>query len=271
MDINSSEKLSSDYLCVNNCGCQVLHERDAGSFRPKGRIDYHILYIFEGCCYVTFNNQTIAAPAGSIVLFRPFEIQDYKFYKKDLSTSYFLHFSGTICKQLMTELELQDKNVYYVGKSLTLQKLFNALIDEFRQKEKYNRYRLQGLLLEIISLIARKNSIMLYSDPGTHKKFSEVCRRMREHFASNDTIADYAKLCNLSESRFSHQFSEIMGVSPKQYLITIRIEAAKELLTTSDLSILQISEAVGLLNQNYFSRIFKKYTGLSPSEYRKLY
>lgn len=271
MAIFSSEKLSSDYLCVNNCGCQVLHERDTGSFRPNGRIDYHLLYIYEGCCYVTLNGKTIAAPAGSVVVFLPFQPQDYKFYKKDKSISYFLHFSGTACQQLMIDLELHDKNICYIGKSLSLQKLLHTLIDEFHQKEKYNRYRLQGLLLELISLIARKNSIMLYSDPSTHKKFSEVCRKMRERFASNDTIADYAKLCNLSESRFSHQFSEIMGVSPKQYLITVRIEAAKELLTTSDLTILQISEAVGLFNQNYFSRIFKKYTGLSPSEYRKLY
>lgn len=271
MDVISTEALSSEYLSVNSCGCQKLYDIDMGSYRPNGRIDYHILYIFEGCCHVNLMNKTTIAPAGSVVIFSPFEKQDYKFYKNDKSISYFIHFTGTACKQLIEEMQLNNQNICNIGKSTSLQKLFNSLINEFQQKQKYNKYRLQGLLLEILSLIARKNSIMQYSDPVTNKKFNEICRFMYSNFSKNFTIHDYAKMCNLSESRFSHQFTEIIGVSPKQYLIITRIEAAKELLISSDLTVLQISEAVGIFNQNYFSRIFKKYTKLSPTEYRKLY
>ena len=92
---------------------------------------------------------------------------------------------------------------------------------------------------------------------------------MENDIKDNFTVADYAAEIHLSVDRFSHLFTEIIGVTPKQYLITTRIEAAKELLINSDLTVLQISEAVGTSNQNYFSRIFKKHTGLSPSEYRK--
>ncbi len=271
MDIISTESLSSEYLAVNSCGCQKLYDVDAGSYRPKGRIDYHILYIHEGCCYVNLNGKRIAAPEGSIVLFLPFQKQDYKFYKDDKSTSYYIHFTGTACEQLIKELELDHHNIFNIGKSITLQKLFNALIEEFHQKQKYNKYQLQGLLLEILSLIARKNSVMLYSDPVTNKKFKEICKLMYSNIEKNYSINYYAKMCNLSESRFTHKFTEIIGASPKQYLIMHRIEAAKELLINSDMSVLQISEAVGILNQNYFSRIFKKHTKLSPSEYRKLH
>ncbi len=271
MDLISSEALSTEYLTVNSCGCQKLYDMDIGSYRPDGRVDYHILYIYEGSCYVTINNETTIAPAGTVIIFLPFQKQDYKFFKKDKSISYFIHFTGTACEKLMEEMKLDEQNIFHLGKSLHLQKLFNLLIDEFHQKQKYSKYRLQGLLLEILSLIARKNSIMPFGDPVKRKKLNEACSFMYSNFSKDYSISYYAQMCNLSDSRFSHLFTEMVSVSPKQYLINIRIEAAKELLVNSDLTILQISEAVGILDQNYFSRIFKKQTGVSPTKYRKMY
>ena len=94
---------------------------------------------------------------------------------------------------------------------------------------------------------------------------------MHSNLSENLSVNDYAKMFNLSESRFSHQFTEIIGISPKHYLLILRIETAKELLINSELSILQISESVGIFDQNYFSKIFRKYTNHSPTEYRKLH
>lgn len=269
MDIITTESTSSDYIAVNSCGCQKIYDIDMGSYRPNGRVDYHILYIHEGCCYVTLKDKTIAAPAGSVIIFLPRQKQDYKFYKQDQSISYYIHFTGSACSQLIKDLELDERNIYNIGKSIYIQKLFNYLIDEFHQKQKYNKYRIQGLILEILSLIARKNSVMLYSDPVTNKKFHDICKFIYSNFSKNYSIKDYAEMCNLSESRFSHLFTEIIGINPKQYLIKTRIETAKDLLINSDLTVLQISETIGILNQNYFSRLFKKSTGLSPSEYRR--
>ena len=51
--LKNTEAISDEYLHVNHCGCNHLGGRDIGSLRPDGRVDYHILYIAEGCCYVT--------------------------------------------------------------------------------------------------------------------------------------------------------------------------------------------------------------------------
>lgn len=271
MNNTSTESLSSDYLYINSCGCQKLYNVDKGSYRPNGRIDYHILYITEGCCYVTINDKILKAPAGSIVIFPPYQKQEYNFYKSDRSTSYYIHFTGTACAQLIKEVELSDKNIYYIGKSVALERLLNTLIEEFQQKLKYNKYRLQGLLLDIISLIGRKNSNMLYGNPDINEKFADICKYMHSNLSKNLSVSDYAKMFNFSESRFSHLFAEIIGISPKHYLLILRIETAKELLINSELSILQISESIGIFDQNYFSKIFRKYTNHSPTEYRKLH
>lgn len=267
----SSEALSSNYITINNCACEKLHVVDTGSYRPNGRIDYHIVYIAEGCCYITLNeNKKEKIPAGSVIVYLPHQKQEYEFLKKDKSISYYVHFTGTICEQLMDELELNNKNIYYIGKSVTLEKKFDSLIEEFQLKPKYSKYRLQGLLLEVITLIAKKNSNIMNGGQITDKKFNEICKEMRKNFSKNIPIMYYANKCNLSESRFSHLFTNIIGTSPKQYMIMCKIDVAKELLINSDMSVYQISEDVGFSDQNYFSRAFKKHTGLSPSEYRSL-
>ena len=100
------------------------------------------------------------------------------------------------------------------------------------------------------------------------KLIEEVCRYMNANYSENYPISQYAKMCNLSESRFSHLFKECTGSSPAKYILNIKIQRAKELLENTDLSILQISEIVGMQTQNYFSRVFKKHTGISPVKYR---
>lgn len=268
MQLISSESLSKNYIEINSCDCEKLYDVDAGSYRPKGRMDYHIIYIAQGCCYVTLNGKKELVPAGSVIIYLPYEKQKYEFLKKDKSISYFIHFTGTVCKTLMTELNLNNRTIYHIGKSITLEKIFDSLIEEFKLKPKYSKYRLQGLLLEILSLIAKKNSNMLNGGKKINKKFNEICGEMQKNYANNIPIREYANICNLSESRFSHLFTNIIGISPKQYLLMCKIDVAKKLLINTELSIYQISESVGFADQNYFSRIFKKHTGISPLKYR---
>ena len=68
---------------------------------------------------------------------------------------------------------------------------------------------------------------------------------------------------------FIRSFKRYTGVTPLQYITTIRINKAKELLKDSGYSIQEIGSLVGYDNQLYFSRMFKKQTGCSPSQYRE--
>ena len=91
---------------------------------------------------------------------------------------------------------------------------------------------------------------------------------MHNKFDENLSVDDYADICNLSSSRFTHIFTKTLGISPKQYLIKIKIEKAIELLENTELPIARIAELVGIADCNYFSRIFKKHTSHSPKFYR---
>lgn len=257
---------SYEYLHINTCGCDELYGFDTGSVRPNGRPDYHILYIAEGICFANVDGKNVEAPKGSVIIFLPYERQDYHFRGDIPSKSYYIHFDGSVCHEL---LDSYTERIFYIGKNANIERLLDTMIDEFKLKLLSWESACQGQLLNIISLISRKiNLILNNSNPTSNDKITDICNVMYSNSEKDITIPEYAQMCNLSESRFSHLFKKNTGVSPIQYILNIRIEKAKALLEHTDLPIAEISDMTGMQSQHYFSRIFKKYTNMSPSEYR---
>ncbi len=83
------------------------------------------------------------------------------------------------------------------------------------------------------------------------------------------TNARLAYECNISEVYFRKLFTKHFGISPKQFIIDLRIQRAKQLLSEGVLSVAAISEQCGFSNPYHFCRLFKQRTGITPSEYRK--
>jgi len=73
----------------------------------------------------------------------------------------------------------------------------------------------------------------------------------------------------MTSAWFIHNFKQVTQMTPMQYILSLRINNAKYLLENSKYNIMQIANLVGYDNALYFSRLFSKYTGKSPSEYRK--
>ena len=73
----------------------------------------------------------------------------------------------------------------------------------------------------------------------------------------------------LNPSYFSTYFKQICGSSFKEYLNMVRVEEAKRLLANTDYSILDIAIAIGFDNQSYFSKVFKRVTGVTPGRFRE--
>ncbi len=89
-----------------------------------------------------------------------------------------------------------------------------------------------------------------------------------KNYASNITLDDVAGEVHLNPAYFSTLFKREVGYSFKEYLNMIRIEESKRLLTNSKYAIVDIAIAVGFEDQSYFSKVFKKYTGITPKQYR---
>jgi len=92
---------------------------------------------------------------------------------------------------------------------------------------------------------------------------------LHTNLCSHISIADVARSVNMSRSRFGHLFKMEMSQSPAQYLRTLRMKEAQRMLSETFLSVKEIRARLGNLDRSHFSREFEKFSGFTPTEFRK--
>ncbi|SFM17015.1 iron complex transport system substrate-binding protein [Paenibacillus sp. 1_12] len=97
---------------------------------------------------------------------------------------------------------------------------------------------------------------------------SQAVRYMKEHYSDTITVESLAALLDCSPRHLTRLFQERIGHSPLDYLIGIRMDMAKRLLSTTDATIQEIAYGLGYQDRYYFSRLFKKHIGSSPNHYK---
>ena len=102
----------------------------------------------------------------------------------------------------------------------------------------------------------------------TRKEIIEIINYVRNNISKDISVAEAAEKANMSESNFSHVFTEEKGISFSRFVSRMKMERAAELLATTDMRINEISDAIGISNPNYFSVQFRKAYGLPPMEFR---
>jgi len=109
------------------------------------------------------------------------------------------------------------------------------------------------------------------SEQRIAKEYNRVKRYIDSNYSKNITLDHLADVAHVNKYYLSHLFSKEFGVSPIKYLTERRIQVSKELLSSTDYSIAQISNSCGFSSQSYFSQSFKKFTDMTPAEYRGIY
>ncbi|OQB13778.1 MAG: Arabinose operon regulatory protein [Firmicutes bacterium ADurb.Bin193] len=258
---------NENYMSVNSCGYLKLLTQNSSVSRDTGRVDYQIIYIIKGKGYYSFGDEITEIGNGNIVIFQPNIPQRYNYYFKDSTELYWVHFTGYAARKNLSELGLLDRRSYFIGESGECIELFKKVISELKIKKPlfmhYCSVYLVELILNIARILAALNEGLVVSDDI--KKAIEL---MHANYNQNHPIGFYAQKSNLSMYRFIHKFKAATGVSPLEYITRIRINGAKDLLSSSSHSISEISSIVGYDNPLYFSRIFKRETGVSPSAYK---
>lgn len=102
-----------------------------------------------------------------------------------------------------------------------------------------------------------------------HQEVKKALDYVAEHFNEEITLQDLAEETGMSREHFCRMFSEIASVSPIVYVNRFRVKKSLEYLRDSDKTIQQISDICGFGSASYYNRIFKKYMGQTPKEYRK--
>ena len=258
---------------INNCGYYRVHTGPViETYHPEGRNDYQLLYIAAGKGHFYFKGSKTATivEKGNMVLFRPGEEQVYYYYVEDKTEVYWVHFTGWKVEQYLDSYDLPKKeNVFFTGVSPDYPWIYNQMIREL-QLRRANYEDVNKLFIHHIFLTI--NRYIKEGKQTKHETISDIERAVHyfnENYSKPITIEQYAQEHLMSVNWFIHSFKEVMHVPPMQYIVSLRIAAAKGYLESSNKNITEISNIVGYENSLYFSRLFKKCTGMTPSEYKK--
>lgn len=265
-------KDKSKPLIVTSCGTYRLYTRPKlPTWRPRGRLDFQLLYIASGKAHFHFDGKDQIVTAGHMVLYRPKEPQKYEYYGKDQTEVYWVHFTGGNVTNILRSYGLtDDKKVFYCGSGLDYQNLFRTMINEL-QMCKENYAEMLEMYLRQIFIMLKRYFINNLKTNNAHvvEEIDKATLFFNEHYSENINIDEYAQNNHVSVSWFIRNFKQCTGSTPMQYILSKRIYNAEILLQDSTYNVTEIAQIVGYDNPLYFSRFFKKAKGLSPSEYRK--
>ncbi len=229
--------------------------------RPSSHISC-IEYIEQGGGTVHLDGATFYPSEGDSYFLQEGKDQLYYSDKSRPWKKYFINFSGALAQKLTEGYNLSESS-HFEGLSVRDEML--RIIELGKSSDKDHTSELILILNEIM-LKLREHS--------KKKKKTRTAEEEMKDFLNTKTSAVFRieELCRYvsrSESQTIRLFKAAYGITPYAYLLTKKIELAKKLLRDTNLSIKEISEKLCFADEYYFSNVFKKKTGTTPSAYRK--
>ena len=264
-------KDNSTPLVVGSCGTYRLKTRPKlPTYWQKGRRDYQILYVANGKTHFWFDGKEKIVSAGHMVLYKPEEIQKYVYYLEDNPEVFWIHFTGSDVKNILAYHGISlDEHVFYCGVLPDYKALFRKIIQELQLcRYGYEDY-IASLFNDILLLVDRQQHEQKKATGNVQEQIERATAYFNENYNTKISIDDYAESLHISTNWFIHNFKQYAGMSPAQYILSLRMVNAQSLLERTTYNIKEISEIVGYENPLYFSRVVKKEIGKSPVQYRK--
>ena len=175
----------------------------------------------------------------------------------------------------MEEKPLPKLNLSATSQNLVEQLIFSMQMELGRQEEGY-QLAIKADLLKLLIMVGRefKNFYKGKQEKQIlkvhHKAFYSAMQYIQEHYNEDLSLSDMAKKSNMSMTYYSQVFKLITGKTFTEYHNDLKINKAMGLLLHTDMNVTEICYQVGYNNLGHFNRIFKKSSGLTPTEYRKV-
>jgi AraC-like DNA-binding protein len=257
---------SSERPIVVNCGGAISLDTKFVTENLIGRLDYYFMYVTEGKLNVDVGERTFVAERGDMIVFPPKLSYRYSHDGDDRITYLWAHFSGSHAERCLKECGFAQLPQIWRGSfDMRIQRRFEKLFDIYAEGGALRDARL-GNCFEDILLCAAEQMRGERPDGG---RFYTSLKYMSSNYSSDIKISELAQMENLSVSRYNYLFRRSVGISPKSYLINLRLNTARQLLLETDMSVKQIAVCVGYDDGCYFSRIFKTHNSLSPEQFRE--
>lgn len=233
--------------------------------------EYQLLYNVEGegVFKSAHIKETVIKPGDMFLLF-PGEWHTYHPLREAGWKQYWIGFKGkNIDDRVKAGFLSPEKPIYHVGFSTDIIAIFDKALNIADNEYPYYQQTLAGMVNYLIGMMySLERNLELNKKSQQVDIIGKAKIMIRESLETCLTIQEIAKTLGVSYSSFRKLFKEHTGIAPAMYQHNLRLQLAKELLTSTDESIKEIAYRLNFGSPDYFSSKFKAKTGMKPSDYR---
>ncbi|WP_234122787.1 AraC family transcriptional regulator [Clostridium hydrogenum] len=260
---------NSDDIIVNSAGHQKLITKNKfETVRPCGRRDFQILYVASGLGHYKLGNSFETAEEGTFIIYFPNHEQNYHYFLCENPEIYWIHFTGYNALSLLENSGYSHTGFYKIARNNKYNELFNRIIQEIQLKRSNYLLLSKLYLQEIVANMSRDSSEHNTPHYSKNDIIFNAIQFFQCNYKQDINIEKFALENNLSYNYFIKIFKNFTQMTPNQYVIQARLSKAKNLLLDSNYNVCEIAAMIGYDNPLYFSHIFKKYTGNTPTDFR---
>lgn len=246
------------------------YERGALYGYNRGRKSYGLIYLISGELEYTFlDGRNINVRGGDMFLLKPSDA--YKVVCREECLHYTVNFKlsassikGNIAKNILLSdsVPIINQPPHTNYNTDTLEELSNV----WEQKSAGYEMRALSLVYKLLYGFILTVSRLMRS--GKFQKLLPAKEYIEAHWKEKISLSALASVCNMSVTHLRHLFTDAFNTTPIEYRDSIRLLYAKDYLAEEHYTVSEVAYKCGFDDVNYFSRFFKKHTGLSPTEYR---
>lgn len=247
---------------------------------------YEMVYVKKGNAVFDIEGIEVNMVPHSVVIIKPQKLRKFtvKSENCELIVLYFMfknkknEVSSHVALTDFMEYVEDDANGDFIflklGRKNDIIHVMNRILRERVKYQVWGEFLSAVLVIELFVLLSRALKVEWeQSAKNRNLKLFELLNIAKEYidnnFSQDLTLSQVAKYIYLSDSYFAHSFKNKFGISPKSYILKVRIDAAKNFLENTDMKVSEVAAAVGFSSQQRFNDIFRKHENITPLKFRQ--
>ncbi len=244
-----------------------LHELQPHTIREEGYSCHQILYCTKGSgTFLSENTKHVIEPYTAV--FIPTGTPHEYYPNEDIWDIHWVVPSGYALDELLSHFSFDKLSFFELGDVKMLEHHFRKMHEALMGDRLFGNYRASGYLYDFLIEFYR-----LTSKSGTavtaNSAVIKAIDYINANYTSEITMEQLCEAAGMSEQHLCRLFRSVLNSRPMEYTAKRRIQAAKELLTNTSSTIEEISEKTGFCTSSYFCKLFKRYEGMTPTQFRR--
>ena len=247
---------------------------------------YEMVYVKKGNAVFEIEGVEVNMVPHSVAIIKPQKLRKFSVKSEncELIVLYFMfknkknevnsHVALTDFMEYVEDDANGDFIFLKLGRKNDIIHVMNRILRERVKYQVWGEFLSAVLVIELFVLLSRALKLEWeQSAKNRNLKLFELLNIAKEYidnnFSRDLTLSQVAKYIYLSDSYFAHSFKNKFGISPKSYILKVRIDAAKKFLENTDMKVSEVAAAVGFSSQQRFNDIFRKHENVTPLKFRQ--